>query len=94
MSMVTRTLIGTEATVKVVNTATDEISTVNVKLTAAYDDPKDTKLVKAIKKVISEDLVIIKVESLQPANKLYGLDVNKFMEMAVELDPTTRKPIQ
>ena len=94
MSMVTRTLIGTEATVKVVNTATDEISTVNVKLTAAYEDIKDTKLIKAIKKVISEDLVIIKVESLQPANKLYGLDVNKFMEMAVELDPTTRKPIQ
>lgn len=91
--MVTRTVIGTEVKVKVVNTATEQISSEVVKLNKAYDDINDTKLTKAVKKALPDDMVIIKVEALVPLNKLYGLDSAKFMEFAVELDPKTRKPI-
>lgn len=91
--MVTRTVIGTEATVKVVNTATEEITRETVKLNKAFTDTADKKLINAIKKALPADVVIIKVESLVPMNKLYGLDTATFMEMAIELNPTTRKPI-
>ena len=91
--MVTRTVIGTEVAVKVVNTATEEITSVTVKLNKAFTDTSDKKLINAIKKALPTDVVIIKVESLIPMNKLYGLDTATFMEMAIELDPTTRKPI-
>ena len=91
--MVTRTVIGTQATVKTINTATDEIGRSTFVLNKAFTDPKDTKLLKAIKKVLPEDVVMIKVESLVPLNKLYGLDTNTFMQYAIELDPQTRKPI-
>mgnify|MGYP007027032795 CR=1 FL=1 len=91
--MITRTVIGTQVSVKVVNTTTEAISTETVVLNKAFTDINDTKLVKAVKKVLAEDLVIIKVESLIPLNKLYGLDTSVFMQYAVELDPVTRKPL-
>ena len=91
--MVTRTVVGTQAIVKVVNTATEEITRENVILNKTFTETSDKKLINALKKSLSADVVIIKVESLVPMNKLYGLDTAKFMEMAVELDPTTRKPI-
>lgn len=91
--MVTRTVIGTLATVKVVSTVTDAISVEKVRLNKAFTDVADSKLAKAVRKALSEDLVIIKIEAIEPMNKLYGLDTSKFMEMAVELDPATRKPL-
>lgn len=91
--MVTRTVIGTLATVKVVNQSTDAISVEKVKLNKAFTDVADTKLAKAVRKALSDDLVIIKIEAIEPMNKLYGLETAKFMQMAMELDPTTRKPL-
>lgn len=91
--MVTRTVIGTLATVKVVNQSTDVISVEQVKLNKAFTDVADTKLAKAVRKALSDDLVIIKIEDIEPMNKLYGLETAKFMQMAIELDPTTRKPL-
>ena len=91
--MVTRTVIGTVVVVKVVNTATDAITVETVKLNKAFTDPADKKLTNAVKKVLPADVVIIKIESLAPMNKLYGIDTAKFMELAVELDPQTRKPL-
>ena len=91
--MVTRTVVGTEARVKVVNTATEQISSEVVMLNKSFDDINDNKLIKALKKSLPSDVVIIKVESLVPLNKLYGLESAKFMEFAIELDPKTRKPI-
>lgn len=92
--MVTRTVIGTLASVKVVDTATDAISLIEVKLNKAFDDITDAKLAKAVRKAIPDSLVIIKIDAISPMNKLYGLETSKFMEYAVELDATTRKPIQ
>lgn len=91
--MVTRTVIGTEVDVKVVNTATDAITVEKVKLNKAFTDTTDKKLANAVKKVLPADVVIIKIESIAPMNKLYGLDTAKFMELAVELDTKTRKPL-
>lgn len=92
--MVTRTVVGTQASVKVVNTSTEDITREEVLLNKTYEDTQDKKLINAIKKSLPDDVVIIKVESLVPMNKLYGVETSKFMENAVELDPVTRKPIQ
>ena len=92
--MVTRTVVGTQATVKVVNTSTEVITREEVLLSKTYEDTQDKKLINAIKKSLPDDVVIIRVESLAPMNKLYGVETSKFMENAVELDPVTRKPIQ
>ena len=94
--MVTRTVVGTKAVVKVVDSATDAISTKEVMLGKAYTDLKDKKLNKAVVKALEAEpsLVIINIQSVEPVNKLYGLDTPKFMEMAVELDPQTRKPLE
>ena len=91
--MVTRTVVGTKVTVKVVDVETDELSKVEVNLPKAYD-LEDAKLKKEIKKALAENLVVVKVESVEPVNKLFGLDTSKFMELAIALDPETRKPIE
>ena len=91
--MVTRTVIGTLATVKVVSAVTDNISVEKVRLNKSFTDVTDSKLAKAVRKALDDTLVIIKIEAIEPMNKLYGLETAKFMEYAVELDPTTRKPL-
>ena len=94
--MVTRTVLGTKAHVKVVDSTTDAISVEEVMLGKAYADLKDEKLTKAVKKALGdkENLVVIGITAIEPVNKLYGLDTPKFMEMAIELDPKTRKPVE
>lgn len=94
--MVTRTVIGTKAMVKVVNSSTDAISVEEVMLGKAFTDTTDPKLVKAVKKALADktELVVIAISSVEEVNKLYGLDTPKFMEMAIELDPKTRKPLE
>lgn len=91
--MVTRTVIGTQVAVKVVNKETDEISRMTLIINKSFTDASDKKLLNAIKKALPEDVVFIGVEALAPMNKLYGLDTALFMQYAVELDPDTRKPI-
>jgi hypothetical protein len=91
--MVTRTVVGTKVTVKVVDVNTDALSKIDVNLPKAYE-LEDAKLTREVKKVIADNLVIVKVESVEPVNKLFGLDTAKFMELAMELDPETRKPLE
>lgn len=40
------------------------------------------------------DYKVVEVNIVGYNKKLYGLTVSKFMECAVELDPTTRKPLE
>lgn len=93
--MITRAVDGTKATVKVVSKATNEIFTKEVVLSKDYTDDSK-KLFKECVKALSndEDLVIINVEKVEKVHKLFGLDVAKYMELAIELDPETRKPLQ
>ena len=95
--MVTRTVVGTKAVCKVVDPSTEQITVKPVILTGKYEvtEGEEAKaLHKAIKKALGDSFVFIKVESLEDCSKLYGLDTTKFMEMAVELDPETRKIIE
>ncbi len=90
--MVTRGIDGTKATIKVINTATDEITTKDVVLSKDLtDDAK--KLNKAVVKTLEEGEVLIRIESAEVVHKLVGMDMAKFLELAEELDPKTRKVI-
>ena len=93
--MITRAVDGTKATVKVVSKTTDKVSTLPVVLSKDYTEDTN-KAFKEVVKALAEndDLVVIKIESLEKVHKLFGLDVAKFMELAVELDPTTRKVLE
>lgn len=92
--MVTRTLLGTKATVKVVDTATEEITRTEVLVNKSFKNTEDPKLMKAIKKALPATLIVIKIEVVEECNKLYGMDTSKFMELAMELDPVTRKVLE
>ena len=87
--LVTRTISGTEATAKVINPQTDEISEKVIVLGKAITDPaKVTKLVK--KALDSETEVLIHVKEFHTVDKLYGMPITDFMANAKELDPSTR----
>ena len=90
-TMITRTVVGTEITAKVVNKNTDEVSTYSTVVSKVVSEDKDA--VKALAKVIPAELVIINVVSLKKIEKLYGMTVADFMAHSIELDPTTRKPL-
>ncbi len=90
--MVTRGIDGTKATIKVIDTTTDMISTREVVLSKDLTGD-EKKLNKAVVKSLGENEVLIRVESAEVVHKLVGMDLTKFLELAVELDPETRKVI-
>lgn len=93
--MITRAVDGTKATVKVVSRSTNEIFTKEVVLSKDYTDDSKKLFKECVKALANdEDLVIINVENVEKVHKLFGLDVAQFMELAIELDPETRKPLQ
>lgn len=88
--MVTRTKLGLEVAVKVANLETNAIEDYT-----AYIGKVDAKKIdKEVAKVLPETLKFVTTVSVKECNKLFGVDEAKFMEMAIELDPTTRKPLQ
>lgn len=89
--MVTRTVLGTKVMAKVVDPATESITVKEIKLTGSYE-AGDAKVKKAVEKALNDE-VLVKIESVEPFNKLYGVDTAQFMAIAMELDPTTRKPL-
>jgi hypothetical protein len=90
--MVTRGIDGTKAVIKTINTATDEISTREVVLSKDLTGD-EKKLNKAVVKSLNEGEVLIRVERVEVIHKLYGMDMAQFLASAIELDPTTRKPV-
>lgn len=90
--MVTRGIDGTKAVIKTINTATDEISTREVVLSKDLTGD-EKKLNKAVVKSLNEGEVLIRVEKVEVIHKLYGMDMAQFLASAIELDPTTRKPV-
>ena len=90
--MVTRTVIGTEAEVQIVCISASEISTIKVLIGGEQDDEK---LLKAIKKQTeTDDIKVLKVLDTQRIEKCYGMTEAKFIELAQELDPTSRKALE
>lgn len=89
---ITRTVVGTKATVIAVNTTT--LSAEKKELTIASTFDNSEKLLKALKKLYDNDNEIISaVLSSDKFEELYGLDESIFMQYAVKLDAKTRKPI-
>ena len=89
---ITRTVVGTKATVIAVNTMT--LSAEKKDLTIAGTFDSNEKLLKALKKLYDNDTKVISaVLSADKFEELYGLDESIFMQYAVKLDAKTRKPI-
>lgn len=91
--MITRTVVGTQITAKVVNKVTDEITSKPIILDAKLTADDSAKAIRLASKSLCEDEVVISVADFTPVEKLYGVSVDDFMAVAKELDPTTRKPI-
>ena len=91
--MVTRTVTGTEAEVKVVVISKDEIT--NIKVTVGGEFTDNDKLLKAIKKETeTDDLKVLSVISTTKIDKCYGMLESEFIKLAKELDPETRKALE
>lgn len=91
MAMITRTVVGTSITAKVVNKTTNEIADFTSVVSKVVSDEKGAT--RELAKVIPAELVIIDIKSFEKVEKLYGITVADFMANAVELDPNTRKPL-
>lgn len=90
--MVSRGIDGTKATIKVINTTTDEITTREVVVSKDLTE-NEKKLNKSVVATLGEDEVLIRIEKVEKIHKLFGIELSKFLEIASELDPVTRKPI-
>lgn len=90
--LITRTVTATKVTVKVINPATDEISTKEVVLGKAVEDAD--KVTKLVKKQLNDSEVFVGVVATEKLEKLYGITVEDFIAHSIELDPATREAIQ
>ncbi len=91
--MVTRTVTGTEAEVKVVVISANEITDIKVTVSGEFTD--NDKLLKAIKKQTeTEDLKVLTIVSTTKIDKCYGMLESEFIKLAKELDPETRKALE
>ena len=91
--MVTRTVTGTEAEVKVVVISKDEIT--NIKVTVGGEFTDNDKLLKAIKKETeTDDLKVLSIIGTTKIDKCYGMLESEFIKLAKELDPETRKALE
>ena len=90
--MITRTILGTKASVITVDTTNMTASTKEFTIGGEWAD--NNKLLKALKKTYETDtLVLSTVVKAEKTEKLYGMTEELFMANAVELDSETRKPI-
>ena len=90
---ITRTVVGTRATVVAVNITTLVAEKKDFTVAGTFDS--NEKLIKALKKLYDNDTETISaVLSAEKFEELYGLDEAIFMKYAVKLDAKTRKPIE
>lgn len=87
---VTRTICSTKVIVMCVDTQTAVVENYEVTIAGVYSD--DKKLMKAVAKVVeTETLKPVSVVSTEVTETLYGMDEQKFMEMAEVLPPRDKK---
>lgn len=87
---VTRTISSTKVVVMCVNTETAVVENYEVTIAGVYTDEK--KLMKAVtKEVETSTLKPVSVVSTEVIETLYGMDEQKFMEMAEVLPPREKK---
>lgn len=92
-NFITRTVTGVKVNLKVVDVATEQVveDSVILNKSKAIETPEGLK--KAVGKALPEGKVLVSVGTTEEINKCYGIEVSKFMELAVELDPVTRSKI-
>ena len=88
--MVTRTVVSTKVNAMIANLDKKTLEDVTLHIAGTFED--EGNLIKAIKK--AQDITVCAITDTEVIETLYGLDENKFIELAVELDPVTRKPLQ
>ena len=87
---VTRTISSTKVIVMCVDTETAKVNNYEISIAGTYTDEK--KLMKAITKVVeTETLKPVSVVSTEVIETLYGMDEQKFIEMAEVLPPRDKK---
>lgn len=87
---VTRTISSTKAIVMCVDTETAKVDNYEVEIAGVYSDEK--KLMKAVSKVVeTETTKPVSIISKEIIETLYGMDEQKFMEMAEVLPPRGKK---
>lgn len=87
---VTRTISSTKVVVMCVDTQTAVVENYEVTIAGVYSD--DKKLMKAVtKEVETATLKPVSVVSTEVIETLYGMDEQKFIEMAEVLPPRTKK---
>lgn len=87
---VTRTIASTKVVVMCVNTETAVVENYETTIAGVYSD--DKKLMKAVTKVVeTETLKPVSVVSTEVIETLYGMDEQKFIEMAEVLPPRGKK---
>ena len=90
--MITRTILGTKASVITVDTTNMTASTKDFTMGGEWTD--NNKLLKALKKTYETDTQVLSaVVKTEKIEKLYGMSEELFMANAVELDAETRKPL-
>lgn len=77
---VTRSIVTTTANVIVVDTNTATIDKVDVVLNGKHDNKSALKAAK--KKIESDDIKVVKIQSLTPESKLYSMSEEKFIASA------------
>lgn len=92
-NFITRTVTGVKVNLKVVDVATEQVVEDSVVLnkSRAIETPEGLK--KAVGKALPEGKVLVSIGTTEEINKCYGIEVTKFMELAVELDPVTRSKV-
>lgn len=90
--MYTRTVQSMELSVLVADTEMGELKNVTALIPRIITN--EATLDKAAKKAVETDTVrFVQVVEKRVIKGLYGVPEDKFMEIAVPLDPKTRKPI-
>ena len=87
---VTRTISLTKVIVMCVDTETAKVNNYEVEIAGVYSDEK--KLMKAVTNVVeTETIKPVSVLSTEVIETLYGMDEQKFIEMAEVLPPRDKK---
>ncbi len=90
---VTRTINNIEVTAICMNIETSAVE--NKTLTLTGDTPTNEQALKQLKKQYESDTFkVVAVKDIKVTEKLYGMSEIDFLKYAVELDTTTRKPIE
>lgn len=87
---VTRTISSTKVIVMCVNTETAVVENYEATIAGTYTD--DKKLMKAVTKVVeTPSIKPVSIVSTEVIETLYGMDEQKFIEMAEVLPPRDKK---